>query len=144
MGGLVMIFDLNLKNSRLFYPQVINRSISLKGVSVDICLSRYKELQRRKIHHAFAALSPADFVSSLSTDDEVSAFYMPFTQDIGGYHSERVLQIRRVSKVVKGGKQMSFCAVVVGGTPGKVGVGVAAAKEVVGAVAKAVNDAKTN
>ena len=38
---------------------------------------------------------------------------------------ERVIQIRRVSKVVKGGKKLSFRAiVVVGNERGQVGVGV--------------------
>lgn len=46
-------------------------------------------------------------------------------------------------KVVKGGKQLSFRAVVViGNKKGAVGVGVAKAKEVVVAVQKAVTDAK--
>ncbi len=41
------------------------------------------------------------------------------------------MQVRRVTKVVKGGKQMSFRAVVVvGNGQGTVGVGCAAAKEV--------------
>jgi len=45
------------------------------------------------------------------------------------------VQIRRVTKVVKGGKQLSFRAVVVvGNEKGTVGVGVAAAKEVIMAV----------
>lgn len=44
---------------------------------------------------------------------------------------ERVVQVRRVTKVVKGGKQLSFRAVVVvGNEKGSVGVGCAAAKEV--------------
>lgn len=45
------------------------------------------------------------------------------------------MQIRRVTKVVKGGKQLSFRAVVVvGNEKGTVGVGVASAKEVIMAV----------
>jgi len=56
---------------------------------------------------------------------------------------ERVVQVSRVTKVVKGGKQLSFRAVVVvGNKNGKVGVGVAKAKEVIIAVQKAVVDAK--
>ena len=44
---------------------------------------------------------------------------------------ERVVQVRRVTKVVKGGKQLSFRAVVVvGDGKGNVGVGCASAKEV--------------
>ncbi|GBG90204.1 hypothetical protein CBR_g50385 [Chara braunii] len=56
---------------------------------------------------------------------------------------ERVLQIRRVTKVVKGGKQMSFRAiVVVGDKRGTVGVGTGKAKEIVAAVQKASKDAR--
>jgi len=54
-----------------------------------------------------------------------------------------VVEVSRVTKVVKGGKQLSFRAVVVvGNKAGKVGVGVAKAKEVIIAVQKAVTDAK--
>ena len=46
---------------------------------------------------------------------------------------ERVVQIRRVSKTVKGGKKMSFRAiVVVGNEKGQVGVGVGKAGDVIG------------
>ncbi|KAJ7271450.1 hypothetical protein O6H91_Y395200 [Diphasiastrum complanatum] len=56
---------------------------------------------------------------------------------------ERVVQIRRVTKVVKGGKQLSFRAiVVVGDKKGRVGVGVGKAKEVVAAVQKSGVDAR--
>ena len=56
---------------------------------------------------------------------------------------ERVIQIRRVSKVVKGGKKLSFRAIVViGNEGGKVGVGVGKAGDVIGAVRKGVADAK--
>nr|AUG32560.1 30S ribosomal protein S5 [Paulinella longichromatophora] len=56
---------------------------------------------------------------------------------------ERVVQIRRVSKTVKGGKKMSFRAiVVVGNERGQVGVGVGKAGDVVGAVRKGVADGK--
>jgi small subunit ribosomal protein S5 len=56
---------------------------------------------------------------------------------------ERVLQIRRVSKVVKGGKKLSFRAIVViGNERGQVGVGVGKASDVIGAVRKGVADAK--
>ena len=48
---------------------------------------------------------------------------------------ERVVQIRRVSKTVKGGKKMSFRAIiVVGNEKGQVGVGVGKAGDVIGAV----------
>ncbi len=56
---------------------------------------------------------------------------------------ERVIQIRRVSKVVKGGKKLSFRAiVVVGNEKGQVGVGVGKASDVIGAVKKGVADGK--
>ena len=56
---------------------------------------------------------------------------------------ERVVQIRRVSKTVKGGKKMSFRAiVVVGNEKGQVGVGVGKAGDVIGAVRKGVADGK--
>lgn len=56
---------------------------------------------------------------------------------------ERVVQIRRVSKVVKGGKKLSFRAiVVVGNERGQVGVGVGKASDVIGAVRKGVADGK--
>ncbi len=56
---------------------------------------------------------------------------------------ERVIQVRRVSKVVKGGKKLSFRAVVaVGNERGMVGVGVGKAADVMGAVRKGVVDGK--
>ncbi|RMG13988.1 MAG: 30S ribosomal protein S5 [Cyanobacteria bacterium J055] len=56
---------------------------------------------------------------------------------------ERVVQIRRVTKVVKGGKKLSFrTIVVVGNERGQVGVGVGKASDVIGAVKKGVVDGK--
>ena len=56
---------------------------------------------------------------------------------------ERVVQIRRVSKVVKGGKKLSFRAIVIiGNERGQVGVGVGKAGDVIGAVRKGVADGK--
>lgn len=56
---------------------------------------------------------------------------------------EKVVQVRRVTKVVKGGKKLSFRAVVViGNQMGTVGVGVGKAGDVIGAVKKAVSDGK--
>ena len=56
---------------------------------------------------------------------------------------EKVVQIRRVTKVVKGGKKMSFRAVVVSGdVQGHVGVGVGKAAEVSAAIRKAAEDSK--
>ncbi len=66
-------------------------------------------------------------------------------QDRESEWQERVIQIRRVSKTVKGGKKMSFRAiVVVGNEKGQVGVGVGKAGDVIGAVRKGVADGKKN
>ncbi len=56
---------------------------------------------------------------------------------------EKVIQIRRVTKVVKGGKKLSFRAVVVvGNGKAEVGIGVGKSNEVIGAIQKAVTAAK--
>ena len=56
---------------------------------------------------------------------------------------ERVVAIQRVTKVVKGGKKMSFRAViVVGNEQGKVGVGIGKAGDVITAVKKGGTDGK--
>jgi small subunit ribosomal protein S5 len=58
---------------------------------------------------------------------------------------ERLIKINRVSKVTKGGKKLSFRAIVViGDEKGKVGVGVAKADDVVSAFKKAKADGHKN
>lgn len=58
---------------------------------------------------------------------------------------ERLIKISRVSKVTKGGKKLSFRAIVViGDEKGKVGVGVAKADDVVNAFKKAKVDGEKN
>lgn len=58
---------------------------------------------------------------------------------------DQVISINRVTKVVKGGKNMSFAAlVVVGDESGHVGFGSGKAREVPAAIKKAIESAKKN
>jgi small subunit ribosomal protein S5 len=60
-------------------------------------------------------------------------------------YTEKVVQVRRVTKVVKGGKKLSFrVVVIIGNEKGKVGVGVGKASEVLNAIKKALVDARKN
>jgi small subunit ribosomal protein S5 len=67
--------------------------------------------------------------------------------DAGSYQlKDQVVTINRVTKVVKGGKNMSFAALVVVGDPaaGVVGYGSGKAKEVPQAIRKGIESAKKN
>ena len=58
---------------------------------------------------------------------------------------DKLVNIRRVTKVTKGGRTFSFSAlVVVGNENGVVGFGTGKAKEVTSAIAKGIDDAKKN
>ncbi len=59
--------------------------------------------------------------------------------------AEEVIQIDRVTRVVKGGRKLRFRATIaIGNKKGKIGVGVGKSHEVTGAIKKAINEAKKN
>lgn len=66
------------------------------------------------------------------------------TEDENGVQwIEKVVQVRRVTKVVKGGKRLSFRVItIVGDGDGQVGVGVGKSNDVVGAIQKGMADAR--
>lgn len=87
--------------------------------------------------------------SSYQADSSSSRGNSPMTDSEGATPTqeliERVIEIKRISKVVKGGKRMRISAtVVVGDGKGNIGIGHGKAAEVAQAVAKATIRAKKN
>lgn len=71
--------------------------------------------------------------------------YRPDVEGLEPELKDQVISIRRTTKVVKGGKNLSFSALVaVGNENGKIGIGKGKAREVPPAISKAVEDAKKN
>jgi len=59
--------------------------------------------------------------------------------------SKKIVKVRRITKVVKGGKKLRFGAIVIiGNEKGQVGLGIGKADDVLNGVKKAVNNAKRN
>ena len=68
-----------------------------------------------------------------------------YSREKDGEFEERVLHIGRVSKTVKGGKNMRFAAlVIVGDRNGHIGKGIGKAAEVPEAIRKGIEEAKKN
>uniref|UniRef100_A0A7S2TQ57 Small ribosomal subunit protein uS5c n=1 Tax=Lotharella oceanica TaxID=641309 RepID=A0A7S2TQ57_9EUKA len=94
----------------------------------------------RQFSGKLAALDRPDFCAWAEDDDMPSR---GGRRDRGPKFEEKLLQVRRITKVVKGGKNMGFRALVaVGDKNGKVGLGCASAKEVMTAVEKASMEAQ--
>src|SRR5690349_23469083 len=65
------------------------------------------------------------------------------SQQSGGDLKEKLIAVKRVAKVVKGGKQLAFTALtVVGDGAGRVGFGYGKAREVPNAISKAMEQAR--
>merc|ERR1739848_898441 len=146
MGGMISI------NSNQIFSPPRNNIISSKREALKFSTMKatpfqgdQKEALSPERDYVTHDRSPADIVASLASDEEVAAYYNAEVKKKEDRLQEHVVQIRRVTKVVKGGKQLSFRAVVViGDKRGQVSVGNASAKEVIGAVAKAVSQARRN
>ena len=77
------------------------------------------------------------------TDPQQAAIRQEFNKD--SEFTDKVVQIKRVSKKTKGGNQISFTALVVSGDKkSRVGVGHAKAKSVADAIKKAINRARNS
>eukprot|EP01024_Parvocaulis_polyphysoides_P056153 TRINITY_DN585_c0_g1_i4.p1 TRINITY_DN585_c0_g1~~TRINITY_DN585_c0_g1_i4.p1 ORF type:complete len:276 (+),score=57.00 TRINITY_DN585_c0_g1_i4:84-830(+) len=117
-----------------------------KPLQVFVRNNNLQKQQRNR--HVLRVANQVDIITGdqqQSEDDvgwEVDASSAPKSFEGDGF-KDQVVQIKRVSKTVKGGRQISFRAVIViGDEKGTVGVGVASAKEIATAVQKANVDAR--
>jgi len=86
-----------------------------------------------------------DFANQLAMDEEDDSVAMYDEEDDGEQWVERIVELNRVTKVVKGGKIMGFrCTAIVGNQNGLVGVGCMAGRDVAMAAKRALVDAKKN
>jgi len=83
-----------------------------------------------------------------TTSDNQSSNTSESSRKGGSRHDEyeaEVIDVRRVTRVIAGGRRFSFrVAAVAGNHKGKVGVGLGKAKDISDAIGKAINDAKKN
>ena len=86
-----------------------------------------------------------ELTSSKNTEENFKTRRKPVVRLSKIKYEEKIIQIKRVTKVVKGGKKMTFRAVViVGDNKRKVGVGIGRAEDVNLAIDKAIIHGKKN
>ncbi len=119
-------------------------------------MSEEKEIQANEVEKAEVVEETVETVEATETVEENVQQLKPqrkgqrrrkieTVEPVESEWKEQVVQIRRVTKVVKGGKKLSFRAIViVGNKKGQVGMGVAKAAEVIVAIQKAVADGRKN
>lgn len=88
----------------------------------------------------------ADLVETRQEGEEETALFSPAeSRAVAADLKETVISIKRVTKVVSGGKRLAFSSlVVVGNGDGQVGIGKGKARDVQMAIVKATNQARKN